>query len=527
MTLIDASASHFRAASYPLLFLIIGIVLSSPAAAQTAGDACSSNGAIAAPTAAGTTVQCVSGVWTTRSWIPTGTSDIYFTGGNVGIGTTSPSASLHIYESVPTGVIVERSVLLSSEIEYKNTGGSMFAGLATNLNFGIGAQADLNLAFLSVTPAGNVGIGTTTPVVDGNGATYLSVNNATAHAWSEISVGGKGTGTSDNLGTINFYNSSLGTAEKRNAAIVGVNNGATNTGRMDFYATSAGSFSPPAMSVTSSNVGIGTTAPGSKLDVSGNINTSGCVTYNSGTLGTCASDERVKKNILPFHFGLRQIASLEPVTYEYNGLGGTVADGVVRTGLIAQQVDQNAPELVVRKQEKMHPSDAAPTSLLEVKYGDLVFALINAVKELKADIDGLRASLNGGSIDAMAETGHRTTAQEGLAAIMKLKAIPFEWRDAATGASGKEIGFIEGNGNDHYMRLGMSDAATSVTVKTKDGERKIRKGERIVYDAMTAPLVKVVQELKADNDDLRTLVEEEHKEIKTLNLTVAKLETGR
>lgn len=119
----------------------------------------------------------------------------------------------------------------------------------------------------------------------------------------------------------------------------------------------------------------------------GNAIVSGCLTYNGGTLGTCLSDARAKKNVAPFRAGLQEIAGLSPVTYEYNGSGDTQADGKVRTGLIAQDVLAAAPALVQTNEAKQTKGKTGDKPLLAVKYGDLTFALINAVKELKAAND--------------------------------------------------------------------------------------------------------------------------------------------
>lgn len=89
---------------------------------------------------------------------------------------------------------------------------------------------------------GDVGIGTTLPAFDGNTSTFLAVAHPTAARFGEIGVGGNATGTTDALGVFAFYNSSLGTTDKRNAAIVGVNNGAVNTGKMIFFTWSAGAI---------------------------------------------------------------------------------------------------------------------------------------------------------------------------------------------------------------------------------------------------------------------------------------------
>ena len=163
-------------------------------------------------------------------------------------------------------------------------------------------------------------------------------------------------------------------------------------------------------------IGIGTTSPNAVLDLAGqnnitipllqlssvasfatttefivnnngNATLAGCLNYNGGTSGTCLSDERVKQDINPFTDSLQEIVGLDPVTYEYNGLAGTPSDGDVRTGLIAQQVQQVAPDLVSTTSAFLNASDTAPTTLLEVNYGALTFALINAVKEI-ASISG-------------------------------------------------------------------------------------------------------------------------------------------
>jgi hypothetical protein len=170
-------------------------------------------------------------------------------------------------------------------------------------------------------------------------------------------------------------------------------------------------------SLSTGNIGVGTTSPIARLDVAGanngttplfqlssvssfatttefivnnngNATLAGCLNYNGGTSGTCLSDERVKQDVNPFTDSLQELIALSPVTYEYNGLAGTPNDGDVRTGLIAQQVQAVAPDLVSTTSAMLNPGDAAPTQLLEVNYSALTFALINAVKEIAA-ISGL------------------------------------------------------------------------------------------------------------------------------------------
>jgi hypothetical protein len=134
------------------------------------------------------------------------------------------------------------------------------------------------------------------------------------------------------------------------------------------------------------------------LDPNGNLVILGCLIYNSGTLGTCISDARVKTNVKEFDtIGLAEINSLRPVTFSYNGLAGTPNDTeshAIREGLIAQEVQKIAPQLVSTTHRKLKPSDQAETALLEVDYGALTFGLINAVKELKAVNDNQGQKIN-------------------------------------------------------------------------------------------------------------------------------------
>jgi len=115
----------------------------------------------------------------------------------------------------------------------------------------------------------NVGIGTTSPVFDVNTARYLTIDAGSAGGGNSIGSFGAGgnVGSSAVLGQYAFLNTGLGTTDKRVATIVGLTNGETNTGRIDFYATNAGSFGPPTMSVASSNVSVT-----GNMSVSGNIN---------------------------------------------------------------------------------------------------------------------------------------------------------------------------------------------------------------------------------------------------------------
>ena len=109
-----------------------------------------------------------------------------------------------------------------------------------------------------------------------------------------------------------------------------------------------------------------------------------CVKNSGGTqiAGTCPSDVRLKKNIQPLSPALGKLALLRPVNFEWRAEEFPqmhFGAGPVR-GLIAQEVEQVLPELV-RTDEQGYKA---------VNYSDLPLYTIQALKELKAENDGLK-----------------------------------------------------------------------------------------------------------------------------------------
>jgi hypothetical protein len=169
-----------------------------------------------------------------------------------------------------------------------------------------------------------------------------------------------------------------------------------------FLATPLGSNAPQlyAAVLPSGNVGLGdwvipggTPTAANKLQVFGDIRvgtsgTNGCLlNFTSGTItGTCSSDRRLKKNITPFGPTLDKLTALQPVHYFWRAsefpdrhFGDTQV-----YGLIAQDVEQVLPELVVTNEDGFKAVD----------YSKLPLLTIQAVKELKAENDALRAENN-------------------------------------------------------------------------------------------------------------------------------------
>ena len=90
---------------------------------------------------------------------------------------------------------------------------------------------------------------------------------------------------------------------------------------------------------------------------------------------TAYSDERLKDNVETIENALDKVAQMRGVTYNYKS---ELNDGQRGTGVIAQEMQQVMPEVVEEGE------------YLSVAYGNLVGVLIEAVKELKEQLDNCK-----------------------------------------------------------------------------------------------------------------------------------------
>jgi hypothetical protein len=111
---------------------------------------------------------------------------------------------------------------------------------------------------------------------------------------------------------------------------------------------------------TTGRVGIGTTNPGYKLDVNGDI-------YATGNI-TAYSDKRAKSDIQKIENALDKIDQLNGYTFTMNDKR--------YTGVIAQEVLPVLPEAVTGSEETNYA----------VAYGNMMGLIIEAIKELKEKI---------------------------------------------------------------------------------------------------------------------------------------------
>lgn len=113
----------------------------------------------------------------------------------------------------------------------------------------------------------------------------------------------------------------------------------------------------------------------------------------SGTAWINPSDPRLKHDVAPYAASLDAITRLAPISFTFNGLGGTTDDGRRCYGLDASAVQDVMPECVGTRQGKLHPDDQADTELLTLDTSNITLALVNAVKELAAAVAVLKATV--------------------------------------------------------------------------------------------------------------------------------------
>ena len=118
---------------------------------------------------------------------------------------------------------------------------------------------------------------------------------------------------------------------------------------------------------------------------------------NKRYVDSAVSDQRVKKDVREISYGLDDILKLNPVAYQYNEPQkyGKGRNQDWHHGFIAQDVQKVMPELVYHDPMDLDEEGNSESGLdlLGFDKTDLVPALVNAVKELKAEIDQLKKEL--------------------------------------------------------------------------------------------------------------------------------------
>ena len=382
---------------------------------------------------------------TGTSWLQGGTANdatdysiaLQPNGGNVGIGTTSPDSNLHIKTSVDNsvaqGLVIERSANTDKGYINYNGGGFQFRSTVgdpivfgdtsneqmrlTSTGLGIGTtasrplhvvgadgglalfsnnvDADLNIQTASavtlISPStGTLAFGTSSTerarltstglaIGTTDAKTTLTVLNPTAptfdndtHAGESIFIRSGGSAGSGNAQGVLAFGKADSSALRSGSAIASVQtNSDVDKVGLGFY-TSDGSASSQTLDQRMllthiGNLGIGI-SPTEKLHVDGNILATGSITENS--------DERLKENIKTLDGS--KVLEMRGVSY--------TKDGKASSGVIAQELEKVAPELVHTAKDEMATKSVA--------YGNLIGYLIQGMKEQQELIKDLQTQIN-------------------------------------------------------------------------------------------------------------------------------------
>ena len=302
---------------------------------------------------------------------------------------------------------------------------------------------------MTITGPGNVGIGNagTPPTTDA--ANYLTVGSITSTTIGEITVAvNTPTVSGGTTGLFNFANYANTGADKRIVALMGLTDGAINSGALVFYTWNAGAAAERMRITSAGKVGIGTAnitgvltvATGSQaLNFRSDSVTFGLpasvgvllqpvktdqtataeiciysnITWlNGGSVGinmttapgytlhlandsagkpitntwTISSDVRLKRNIKPLEGGLSIINQIVPLEAEYNGLHGT-PEGSRVVSVAVEDLKKILPGCCPSHQGKLRESDAKETEILDFNSHEILFHLILAVQQLAKKLE--------------------------------------------------------------------------------------------------------------------------------------------
>ena len=307
--------------------------------------------------------------------------------GNVGIGTSSPSTTLDVSGTVNATALSIGGTAITATAAELNFVDGVTSAIQTQLD----AKAALASPALTGTPtAPTAAVATNTTQI----ATTAFVNAEIANdAPSKTGTGASGTwgiAISGNAATATTASNttSISSAVGSNFIWTGVQQFQSNqntTGSnppLQAYSSSSGAImSFHRAGAYAVNMGLdsdnvfrigGWSAPANllQMDMAGNLTMANNV--------TAYSDIRLKEDLEPIPDAIEKVQSLTGYTYT------RIDSGQRQTGLIAQEVQKVLPEAVMDDGEH-----------LSLAYGNMVGLLIEAIKEQQAQIDELRAKLEG------------------------------------------------------------------------------------------------------------------------------------
>jgi hypothetical protein len=282
--------------------------------------------------------------------------------GNVGIGTGSPVVPLDVVANSADSQAIQirgRSADGNGVLRFMNNSSTtQYSAITSTASaFSVVATANIPLTFgtnnaerMRISSGGFVGIGTVTPVVP---LDVISDSSALG-----IQVRGR---SSDNLGGLLF---------KDNASTVTY---ASMVSSADGLLLGTGASVTRTLRFSTNNI------ERMRITAAGTVEATGDI------VAFTASDARLKTNIETIPNALDKIAKLKGVTFFWNDIAKEIyPERTTRdVGVIAQEVQAVLPEVVTERDN----------GYLAVRYEKLVPLLVEAIKELKTQVQELQSKL--------------------------------------------------------------------------------------------------------------------------------------
>jgi hypothetical protein len=264
----------------------------------------------------------------------------------------------------------------SSQVDVASTTGDIALGTRTSGNYVASLVAGTN-----ITLSNNSGEGAT-PTIGLTNNTISGVSLGSNLAALTIGTGlsgtsynGSGAVTIANTGvTSNVAGTGIGVSGATGAVTI------TNTG---VTAITAGTGVSRDTSTGNVTISIGQSVATNATPTFGNLTINGTITATGDITAFFTSDRRHKNSIQTISNAVLKVKQLNGVTWEWNDDVSEVTKSTPKTGLIAQEVQQVLPQVVIERND----------GFLALDYSKMVGLLVEAIKEQQIQIDQLKAQI--------------------------------------------------------------------------------------------------------------------------------------
>jgi hypothetical protein len=293
-------------------------------------------------------------------------------GGNVGIGTSSPSTVLHLNDTTDPIIRLQRGGGVYSQVQSDGAGSLYLSADAGNTGSSSRMQFNVDGSEkMRIDSSGNVGIGTSSP------EERLDLSDTFPQNLK--------------LGLRGYLGQTYGASGTLLGHCVKAKTGGTTLEELVVTETNSGGGAPAAIYMSSGTIKFHTASSGTegatfdsegmRLESDHDLHVDGDVIAYSTTI----SDERLKDNIVGIDGALDKVSQLNGYTFNYK------ADGKVSAGVIAQEVEKVLPEAVSEKELPLKADDGEQYKV--VNYDALHGLMIEAIKELTNKVNELEAKL--------------------------------------------------------------------------------------------------------------------------------------